>query len=87
MRSVADRALLRALAAEVKALRGALRISQEELAHRADLSRTFIGRIEVGSSQLSFTGIVALARALEVEPDVFVRSTLQRQAHELAASK
>ena len=87
MRSVADRALLRALAAEVKARRGALRISQEELAHRAELSRTFIGRIEVGSSQLSLTGIVALAKALEVAPDVFVRSTLERQAHELSSGK
>ncbi len=66
MRKPRDEPLLNALAAEVKARRQALGISQEELAFRADVNRTFIGKIEVASTQPSIAVFFHLAEALGV---------------------
>lgn len=67
MRKPQDVPLVKALAAEVKARRLALELSQEELAHRAGLNRTFVGKIEVAVSQPSLTVFFALAEALQTE--------------------
>ncbi|HHT9125600.1 MAG TPA: helix-turn-helix domain-containing protein [Candidatus Brocadiia bacterium] len=48
----------------VRRIREALGISQEELAYRAGLHRTYIGGIERGERNLSLINIVRLARAL-----------------------
>jgi transcriptional regulator with XRE-family HTH domain len=50
----------------VRELRKARRWSQEELAHRAGISRTFMGSIEQGAKQPSVMTLVRLARALGV---------------------
>jgi DNA-binding XRE family transcriptional regulator len=50
----------------VRLLRSSLRISQEELAERAGLHRTFIGAIERGETNISLRNIVKIARALNV---------------------
>lgn len=50
----------------IKKRRQELGISQEELAHRAGLHRTYIGDIERGVRNLSLENIEKLAKALGV---------------------
>jgi transcriptional regulator with XRE-family HTH domain len=50
----------------VRKRRQELGISQEELADRAELHRTYIGDIERGARNLSLENIEKLAKALEV---------------------
>src|ERR1700720_3186038 len=50
----------------IKTQRTSLGISQEELAHRADLHRTYVSDLERGARNPSVDSIDKLARALEV---------------------
>jgi transcriptional regulator with XRE-family HTH domain len=50
----------------VRALRIAKGLSQEELAFRANVHRTYLGGIEIGKRNPSLKNIAAIARALEV---------------------
>jgi transcriptional regulator with XRE-family HTH domain len=58
--------ILRALAAVVRSRREQLGISQEELAYRAGLHRTYISDIERGSRNIAVKNLVRLAHALGV---------------------
>lgn len=49
------------------------RLSQEGLAERAGLHRTFIGHLERGESTPTLVTIVRIAQALEVDPAELVR--------------
>jgi transcriptional regulator with XRE-family HTH domain len=55
------------LAGNVKALRLAQSLSQEELAFQADLDRTYISQIERGVSNPSVLVLVKLSNILGVE--------------------
>ncbi len=50
----------------VRTLRSQIGISQEELAHRAGLHRTYVSDIERGARNVSLESIERLARALEI---------------------
>jgi transcriptional regulator with XRE-family HTH domain len=50
-----------------------LRISQEELADRCDLHRTYISQIERGLKSVSLKVLTRLAKALKVRPYLLVR--------------
>jgi transcriptional regulator with XRE-family HTH domain len=52
--------------ASVRAFRIQLGISQEELAWRADLHRTYICDVERGARNVSLRSIYKLARALDI---------------------
>lgn len=43
-------------------------LSQEELAHRADLDRSYVGSVERGERNITLLNVVRLARALSVPP-------------------
>lgn len=66
--------------ASVRNLRHRLDISQETLAERANLHRTYIAGIEIGGRNVTLKSMERLARALGVSP-----ATLLLQADELAA--
>ncbi|MDT7837471.1 MULTISPECIES: helix-turn-helix domain-containing protein [Burkholderiales] len=78
MRKAQDELVLRAAAAEIKARRGRIDISQEELAHRADVHRSFIARVEVAQTQPSLAVLVRIADALEVDAAELVRAIVER---------
>ncbi len=49
-------------------------ISQEELAHRADLHRTYVSQLERGLKSPSLAAVGALAAALGLRPHELVRA-------------
>jgi transcriptional regulator with XRE-family HTH domain len=58
-------------ATALKACRGCLGISHEELAGRAGLHRTYVSDIERGARNLSLESIDKLAKALEIPVSTF----------------
>jgi transcriptional regulator with XRE-family HTH domain len=52
----------------VRAIRQQSGLSQEELAHRAELHRTYISSIERAERNVSLENIFAIAEALGVSP-------------------
>ncbi len=54
--------------ARVRAERERLGISQEELAHRAGLHRTYLGGVERGERNLGLVNVLLIARALGLPP-------------------
>lgn len=57
------------LANNVKNMRHLQRWSQEELAYRSGLHRTFIGHVECGVRNISIDNIEKIARAFDVPVD------------------
>ncbi len=85
MKKPRNESLLKALATEIKSLRTGLGVSQEEIAHRAGLNRTFVGKIEVAQTQPSFTVLIQLADALEVDAVELVANIIKRTKKELGS--
>ena len=56
-------------------LRAAVGVSQEELAHRADVDRTFISRLERGVRQPTITTLIAVGEALGTTATELVQAT------------
>ena len=70
--------LMSAFAVEMKARRNALGISQEELAHRAGVDRSFVARIETARNQPTLSVLFRLCDGLGVAPEEFVAQTRLR---------
>jgi two-component system response regulator len=66
--------------ASVRKLRHRLGISQEVLAERADLHRTYITGIECGTRNVTLKCLEKLARALEVSPDALLLQAVESNA-------
>lgn len=67
---------LHILGANVRAYRTSLGLSQEQLAEKSNLHRTYIGAIERGDRNVSLKNIVLIADALGVKPyELLVLST------------
>ena len=58
---------------QVRQLRKALELSQEDLAELTDLHRTYIGGIERGERNVALINIVRLAKALKVSPSELLK--------------
>lgn len=52
----------------VRALRKERGLSQEALAHVADLDRSYVGQVERGERNISLDNIYRFARALKISP-------------------
>lgn len=63
---ISDLEILKKFGERVRHLRKQKDISQEELAHRADLHRTYIGMIERAEKNITLLNIKKIADALEV---------------------
>ena len=85
MRDSQNKALMRAFAAELKARRSFLEISQEELAHRCGLNRTFIAKVEIASTQPSLSVLLRIAEGVGVPLPELLIATLARYRRELKA--
>lgn len=59
---------LREFGRRVRARRMALGLSQEELAERAGLHRTYISSLEQGRRNVAVHNVVRLAEALDLDP-------------------
>jgi transcriptional regulator with XRE-family HTH domain len=57
---------------KVRALRKSAGLSQEVLAERCGIFRTYLSRIESGAANPSLVVLVTLASALEVDPHVLL---------------
>jgi transcriptional regulator with XRE-family HTH domain len=57
-----------ALGRAVRDLRADRGISQEDLAHRSGMHRTYVGGIERGERNVSYANLLRLAQALGVPP-------------------
>jgi transcriptional regulator with XRE-family HTH domain len=64
----------------VRRLRHRLGISQETLAERADLHRTYISDVERGSRNVTLTTMERLARGLEVSMASLLAQTVEPAA-------
>ena len=51
----------------IRAARTAAELTQEELAHESDIDRSYIGGVERGERNLTFTMICKIARALRCD--------------------
>ena len=58
-----DEALIAAFADELRSRRAALRLSQEELAHRAGINRTYIAKLELARNQPTLTVLLRVAES------------------------
>lgn len=83
MRTTQNLLLLQAFAAEMKAQRNALSISQEELAFRCQVNRTFIAKIELAKNQPSLTVLLKIAEGMDVELPKLIKLTLERYTKEM----
>jgi transcriptional regulator with XRE-family HTH domain len=54
----------------VRRLRHAAGLSQEELALRSGLDRSFVGQVERGERNISLTNIYRLAAGLKIDPSL-----------------
>lgn len=80
MTRVRDDALLLAFAAILRELREGLDISQEQLALRAGVDRTFVGRLESAKHQPSLAVVFSLAQAVGTAPSEFI-ALVERRFH------
>jgi transcriptional regulator with XRE-family HTH domain len=65
--------LRKSFAADLRTAREASGLSQEALAHAADLHRTYVGLIERGERNITIDVIERLARALGLEAEIRMR--------------
>lgn len=87
MRTTQNLPLLQSFAAEMKAQRNALSISQEELAFRCQVNRTFIAKIELAKNQPSLTVLLKIAEGMQVELPALIEATLKRYGKEIEINK
>lgn len=59
--------------ARVRAERQQLSVSQEELAERAGLHRTYLGGVERGERNLGLVNVLRIARALNIPPSALLK--------------
>lgn len=64
-----DREIIQIVARNVREARKAAGLSQEELAHEADVDRTYVSQVERQQRNLTVLVLARIARALSTAPD------------------
>ena len=67
-------------ATNLRRLRHAKGMSQDELAYEAEISRSYLSQLEKGSFHVSIKIIGKLAKTLGVEPDEFLKRSTKRRS-------
>jgi len=70
---ISEHRILNIFAENVRRYRKVLGISQEELAFRANLHRTYIGMIERAEKNITLVNIEKIANALEVNIEILLK--------------
>ena len=70
-----DRALIKEIGQRVQSRRRQLRLTQDELAERANLSSQYVGCVESGLKGLREETIIKLSKALQVSADYILFGT------------
>jgi transcriptional regulator with XRE-family HTH domain len=70
--------LRQVFAVNLRRLRHARGLSQEELAHEANINRTYMSKIEKGGTWVGLEIISKLATVLEVEPTELLKLPARR---------
>lgn len=81
-----ERKLKMLFGATTREYRQRIGITQQELADRADMQRTYLADIERGARNLALTNIARLAAALDVPPSKFF-ARMQQIAATAAAER
>lgn len=80
MTRVRDESFMQAFAVVLRAARLERGFSQEQLAARASVDRTFVGKLESGRHQPSLAVVFKLADAIGLTPEELVRMVRLRPA-------
>ena len=72
--------LRQVFAANLRRLRHAKGLSQEDLAFEADVNRTYMSKLEEGGSYVGFEIIGKLAGVLQVEPAELLKLPARKKA-------
>jgi transcriptional regulator with XRE-family HTH domain len=67
-------------AINLRRLRNARRLSQDDLAYEAEVSRSYLSQLEKGAFYASLNVVGRLAKALEVEPAELLKLPSKRRA-------
>ena len=70
--------IIEVFSSNVRFYRMKLKLSQEALAEKANLHRTYISDIERGQRNVSLENIYNIALALEIEPYMLLQKTDER---------
>ena len=70
--------IIEVFSSNVRFYRMKLKLSQEALAEKANLHRTYISDIERGQRNVSLENIYIIAVALEIEPYMLLQKTDER---------
>lgn len=60
------------IGSNIKKIRKKERLSQEELAFKTGLHRTYIGSVERGEKNITILNLIKIANSLEVDPTFFL---------------
>jgi transcriptional regulator with XRE-family HTH domain len=74
-----DSGIIKIVADNVRSLRKAAELSQEELAHEAGLDRTYISQVERGQRNVTIIVLAKIADALKVTPDRLLVAPARRR--------
>ena len=77
MNSISAQSFHRAFGQVIRRYRHAQGLTQEGLADRAGLHRTYVSQIERGLKSASLATLLCLSSALQVPPDRLVREALE----------
>lgn len=87
VRSKEDQQVIALVAANVRALRKAAGLSQEELAHEAEVDRTYVSQVERSQRNITISVLARMARALKTAPSRLLEASAAPTPKKTAKAK